>query len=189
MIRLLGIFLIGLVGFQVSVQGQTVVATDKISGLNSAITNVSCVIVTPIGITKVRDMFFGSIVSGQGGAITLSPIDNNISSSGSATLSNSSSYFASALFEINAGINNITSKAYSGYTITLPRFDIVLTNEFGRTMRVSNFTSRPSAQEIATLDNNGTGVLTVGATLYVDPNQEIGHYVSVTPFPVTVNFY
>jgi hypothetical protein len=55
-------------------------------------------------------------------------------------------------------------------------------------MRVSNFTSNPTATENGTLVN-GLGQLSVGATLYVESaDQAIGQYTSAAPFPVTVNF-
>jgi len=70
----------------------------------------------------------------------------------------------------------------------LPTTDITLVNEEGKTMRVSDFTSTPSATGFGTF-TNGTGSLTVGATLYVSASQGIGKYTSTSPFPVTVNFY
>jgi len=61
-------------------------------------------------------------------------------------------------------------------------------NGLGKTMRVSNFTSSPSASGYGTI-TNGKGILTVGATLYVNAMQDVGNYVSSSPFPVTVNYY
>ncbi|MBV5336699.1 MAG: DUF4402 domain-containing protein, partial [Deltaproteobacteria bacterium] len=95
-----------------------------------------------------------------------------------------------ATFEVNDGLGTApnTTRYFTGYSISLPTSDIILVNDEGKTMRVSNFTSTPSNSGYGTF-TNGIGVLTVGATLYVNASQGIGKYVSTSPFPVTVNFY
>ena len=86
------------------------------------------------------------------------------------------------------GVNASKTKQrfYSGYTITLPSHEVVLVNESGESMRVSNFTSYSSGYSNF---KDGVGELSIGATLYVSSRQGLGNYVSSAPFPVTVNFY
>ena len=150
--------------------------------------SVSCIIVAPIGITKVQDMNFGAIVSGNAGSVILSPDGNNMLTTGNVSLRTTQSNFTAATFEVNDGHDGLTGiNNYSAYSITLPSSDITLVSNEGYTMRVSNFTSSPSSSGNGTL-TNGRGILTVGATLYVNASQGIGKYVSAAPFPVTVNF-
>jgi hypothetical protein len=165
---------------QVNAPGTSAVAYGKIS----------CVVVSPIGITKVRDMNFGIIVSGNEGSIILSPNGDSPTTTGGVSLNLVNGAVSSASFEVTDGTGNIsgTQRFYTGYSITLPSQDITMVNELGKTMRVSNFTSSPSASGYGTI-TNGKGVLNVGATLYVNAMQEVGNYISSSPFPVTVNYY
>ncbi len=165
---------------QVNAPGTSSVAYGKIS----------CVVVSPIGITKVKDMNFGVIISGNEGSIILSPNGDSPTTTGGVSLNLNNGSVSSASFEVTDGMGNIngTQQFYTGYSITLPSQDITMVNELGKTMRVSNFTSSPSASGYGTIVN-GKGVLNVGATLYVNSMQELGNYVSSSPFPVTVNYY
>jgi hypothetical protein len=150
--------------------------------------SVSCFIISPIGITKVQDMNFGAIVSGNAGSVVLSPDGNNLLTTGNVSLRTTQSSITAATFEVNAGLDDLNGKNNSSaYSITLPTSDITLVSNEGYTMRVSNFTSSPSSSGYGTL-TNGKGVLTVGATLHVNASQGIGKYISSAPFPVTVNF-
>lgn len=151
--------------------------------------SISCFIVSPIGITKMQDMNFGAIVSGNSGTVVLSPEDGNLLTTGNVTLRSVSGVVSAAVFEVNDGIGAAGSaqRNFTNYSITLPTSDITLVSEGGSTMRVSNFTSSPSGSGVGTF-TNGKGVLTVGATLYVNSSQGIGKYMSTVAFPVTVNF-
>ena len=147
-------------------------------------------LVSPIGIIKIRDMSFGKIVSGNSGSVQLNPDGDFPLTSGEVALETSNSVFASAVLEVNDGLDNspATQHFFTGYSITLPTQDVTLVNESGKTMRVSKFTSSPSASGYGNF-TNGKGILKVGATLYIEPFQGLGKYVSVAPFAVTVNFY
>ena len=151
---------------------------------------VSCTIVSPIGIIKVRDMNFGKIVSGNAGTVQLNPDGEIPLTSGEVSLQTTNNIFTAAILEVSDGLNNSpdTQHFFTGYSITLPSHDVTLVNEAGKTMRVSNFTSTPSASGYGNF-TNGKGILKVGATLYIEAYQGVGMYVSVAPFPVTVNFY
>lgn len=150
---------------------------------------VSCLVVAPIGISKVRDMYFGNIISGSAGSIVLSPEGGRAVINGNVALESDRGAVSSASFEITDGLENNpeTQRFFEGFSVTLPSDDVTLVNETGSTMLVSNFTSSHSPG-VGTLVNR-TGVLTVGATLHVNAEQELGNYASITPFPVTVNFY
>jgi len=156
---------------------------------NVAYANITCVVVSPIVITKMRDMHFGNIVSGAKGSVTLPPDGGRPISTGSVALQSSSNTVSTATFEVsdNLGNNPNTVRMFTEYTITLPTNDVVLVNEEGKTMRVGNFTSNPASNQKGTLVN-GIGQLSVGATLYVEADQGLGQYASTAPFPVTVNF-
>jgi len=156
---------------------------------NVAYANITCVVVSPIVITKLRDMHFGSIVSGTKGTIMLPPDGGKPISTGSVGIPSAANTTSTATFEVsdNMGNNPNTVRMFTEYTITLPTNDVVLVNEEGKTMRVGNFTSNPASNQKGTLVN-GIGQLSVGATLYVEADQGLGQYASAAPFPVTVNF-
>jgi hypothetical protein len=157
---------------------------------NVAYAEISCVVISPIGIVKLQDMNFGSIISGQAGAVTLSPDGGRPTTSGNVMIETSGSVVSPATFNVSDNQGNSAKAAhyFTGFTITLPTNEIILTNESGQTMRVGNFTSIPSATTNGTF-TNGEGTISVGATLYVTAQQGLGQYVSVTSFPVTVNYY
>lgn len=161
---------------------------SNISDNSISYANITCVVVAPICITKIKDMYFGTIISGNSGTVILAP--NNITSiTGTVNISSKNSIASSAEFEVTDGLGNnpTTTRYFTNYAITLPSNDVILINDEGKTMRVGNFTSN-TIQGLGSF-NNGLGTLTVGATLYVNSYQGIGKYVSINPFPVTVNFY
>lgn len=168
-----------------SLQAQVIRAGDGVSSSSS----VSCIIVAPIGITKLQDMNFGAIVSGNSGSVVLSPDGNNLLTTGNVALRTNQGFISAASFEVNDGLNGAAPQkgSYTGYSITLPTSDITLTSQEGFTMRVSNFTSSITSEGFSSL-SNGRGLLSVGATLFVSESQGIGRYMSSSPFPVTVNF-
>lgn len=163
-----------------------------IPGDNGATATASstCMVVIPIGITKLRDMYFGSIVSGTAGTIQISPDGGAPITTGGVALKTKNSTFSSATFVVNDGLANNPSirRYFKGYSITLPATDVMLVNSSGNTMKVSDFTSNTSTMGFNGF-LNGTGYLSIGATLHVSAMQGLGKYVSSTPFPVTVNFY
>lgn len=135
-------------------------------------------------------MNFGSIISGQAGAVTLPPDGGRPTTSGNVMLETAGSVVSPATFSVSDNQGNTSNPIhyFTGYTITLPTNDVILANEAGQTMRVSNFTSIPSATSFGTF-TNGEGTISVGATLYVSAQQGLGQYASTTSFPVTVNYY
>ena len=135
-------------------------------------------------------MYFGNIISGKAGTVQLTAEGGLPLTTGEVAIQSKGSVFASAIFEINDGLGNtsVTRKYFKGFSITLPSNDVTLSNGTGGIMRVSNFTSNTSPNGFIN-SPNGTGMLSIGATLYVNAFQNLGQYVSTAPFPVTVNFY
>ncbi len=184
--RFLLIFLFILLLSQFVTRAQVIPAVNG----SRASAKITGTLVSPIGIIKIRDMSFGKIVSGNAGSVQLNPDGEFPMTTGEVALESAGSLFTSAVFEVNDGTENSpdAQHLFTGYTITLPSQDVTMLGESGKTMRVSNFTSSPSSTGRGNF-TNGKGVLKVGATLYIEPFQGIGKYVSVAPFPVTVNFY
>jgi len=156
---------------------------------NVAYANITCIVVSPIVITKLTDMHFGSIISGAKGSIVLPPEGGKPVSNGNVTMESSSNLSTNATFEVSDNMGNDPGavRMFTEYSITLPSSDVVLVNEEGKTMRVGNFTSNPSTSSRGSLVN-GVGIISIGATLFVESDQGLGNYASTTPFPVTVNF-
>ena len=178
--------------FLLSLSGTQAQVAPSAGADNGAVAyaNITCYVISPIGIIKVKDMYFGTIVSGNAGSVVLSPEGDRPTTTGNVTLKSAQGIISAAAFEVTDGLGSAisTPRYFTGYSISLPTSDIMLVNEEGKTMRVSNFTSTPSSTGYGTF-TNGLGILTVGATLYVNASQGIGKYISTSPFPVTVNFY
>jgi hypothetical protein len=155
-----------------------------------ATAKVYCTIVSPIGVIKVKDMYFGRLVTGDAGSVQLNPNGDLILTTGGVVIQTTNSFFTAAVFEVNDGLvhDPVTQHFFTGYSISLPSQDATLVDKLGRKIRISNFTSAPSSLGYGNF-TNGQGILRVGATLYIEAYQGIGKIVSVAPFPVTVNFY
>ncbi len=147
-------------------------------GITSSV-SAEATIVQPINLSKVRDLSFGNIAPGEtSGTVVLDPIaESTRTASGGVTLPSGSGQVQSAKFTVN-GV------ADCGYSITLPSVAIKL-RDGTHFMTIGNFTSTPSGSGILTL---GSQTLYVGATLYVDANQEPGNYESTVDFEITVNY-
>lgn len=134
-------------------------------------------IVTPISISKVKDLNFGklAVASGQG-TIVLSPTTKNRKSTGGVELVEGSNV-SFATFNVSGGIG-------ATFSISLPNEPVVISNG-SNLMTINEFTSTPTA---STTLVDGTKNILVGATLHVSGNQTLGNYHSESPFPVTVNY-
>lgn len=150
----------------------------SINAQGAATADVSATITIPIAISKTLDLSFGNVaVSVSQGTVVLTP-------SGARSLT------GGVVFPANEGIVAAASFIVTGasgfvYSVTLPTTTITIDDNAGHSMTVDNWTSTPTP--IGTL-NDGTSTLTIGATLYVGANQEVGIYTSDTPFNVTVNY-
>jgi len=131
--------------------------------------------------SKIDDMNFGNLaVNAVPGTVILSPTGSR-TLTGGVGLPQSYGTVSPAEFIVSG------MPQYS-YSILLPP-SVVLTNTSGsggETMIVDTFTSDPSPT--GQLSQGGIQALNVGATMHVSANQTNGVYVSVPPFPVTVNY-
>ena len=167
MIRRIALFLVVLSLFSVAAFGQ---ASD------TATANATARVVTPISITKLTDLNFGSLIAGPvAGTVVVDPAGIR-TATGGATLVNSP--FGAATFDV-------TGEPLTPYTITLPNaIAIVHTTNNTFSMVVNTFTSNPSGT--GTLSALGAQQLNVGATLQVGANQPSGEYTGT--FDVTVAY-
>jgi hypothetical protein len=149
--------------------------------------DASATIVSPITIEKQADMEFGDIAVSAtvDGTVELVPMGGVATRNvlGGVTLP---AYVANVPTAARFFVQGVPDYHYS---ITLPDDDVViLTRETGtETMAVNVFTSNPSGTG-GVLNGSGNEILYVGATLEVIHDQEPGHYVTLTPFSVTVNY-
>jgi hypothetical protein len=145
----------------------------------SATATAEATIVAPITITKDVDMNFGNVaVSAAAGTVVLNPATAARTNTGGVTLPNIAGTVAPAEF-------SVTGNGDYTYAISLPVNAIQIVNGIN-TMVVDNFTSFPDATGQLV---NGSQVVRVGATLFVDGNQAAGHYISdANGFQVTVNY-
>lgn len=134
-------------------------------------------IVTPISISKVADLNFGSIVkSTAGGTVVIAP-DGTVTPTGVSMFTGAAAVATSPASFTIAGENNAT------YEVTLPADnDVVLSDGGTNSMNLTAFTHNASGT-FGTSDET----FAVGATLNVGANQVAGNYVSAA-FSVTVAY-
>ena len=142
----------------------------------TATASASARVLTPITITKLTDLNFGSLVAGPtAGTVVVDPASAR-TATGGVSLVNST--YTAAQF-------NVTGEPSTAYTITLPgAIAITHTTNNALTMTVNTFTSNPSGT--GTLSALGAQQLNVGATLNVAANQGSGLYTG--NFNVTVAY-
>lgn len=142
----------------------------------TATANATARVLTPITITKLTDLNFGSLVAGPAaGTVVVDPASAR-TATGGVSLVNSA--FTAAQF-------NVTGEPSTAYTITLPNaIAITHTVNNALSMTVNTFTSNPSGT--GTLSAAGAQQLNVGATLNVAANQGSGLYTGT--FNVTVAY-
>lgn len=135
----------------------------------------SATIIQPIGITTTSNLNFASLDAGTGGAVILTP-DNNRIGSGGVELDEA--------MNLSAATFEITGEQDFEFSISLPQNDYELINGSNK-MVIKDFTSSLAGTNRL---NNGKRVLSVGATLNVNPNQAPGQYNSHGQMAVTVNY-
>ena len=154
------------------------VSTTSFAQVSTTAT-VSSTIITPISISKIIDMDFGTAsVSTSPGTIQLGT-DNTRVKSGGVTLPVVTGTVTSAKF-------TVTGQGNSTYSITLPSTVTTIDDNNGHTMTVDGWISDPSATGLLT--SGGSQDVFVGATLHVSGSQPAGVYLSDIPFSVTVNY-
>ncbi|MEX0623664.1 DUF4402 domain-containing protein [Saccharospirillum sp.] len=139
--------------------------------------DASATVVTPIAITAVNALDFGTVVaSGTAGTVVMGT-DGTRTVTGGTTLSSKSAG--------TAGTFDVTGEGDATYAITLPAsISIADTEATPNTMTVDTFTSNPATT--GTLDVNGAETISVGATLNVEASQVANTYTGT--YDVTVDY-
>jgi hypothetical protein len=119
-------------------------------------------------ISNTQALSFGGFVAGSGGTVTVSP-NGARSASGGVFLVNSRGG-AAATFNIS---DSDPANATNTYVITLPGDGMVTLASGSNSMTLDNFVSEPAGSSIL---GGLTQVLSVGATLTVNPSQPVGRY-------------
>ncbi|MGY5850368.1 DUF4402 domain-containing protein [Salegentibacter sp. F14] len=134
----------------------------------------SATIIEPIGITTTSNMNFANIDARNGGTVILKP-DNTRSATGGLELKEASNVSAATFL--------VTGQQGYSFNISLPQGSHELRNG-GEAMALQDFTAELEQNVLG----NGPALLKVGASLYVNPNQEPGVYNTVADLQVTVNY-
>ncbi|MEW6046951.1 MAG: DUF4402 domain-containing protein [Bacillota bacterium] len=130
---------------------------------------------TAISVSVSADLRFGDIVPGStSGTVTIDPAGARTVSGGVIALGES---YGAASFTVSG------EPGYS-YTVTLPLSATLASGT--NSMVVDTFTSSLDPDGVGTLDANGNGTFTVGATLHVDAGQAPGTYSG--SFDVSVDY-
>lgn len=131
-------------------------------------------VVAGIALVKTADLDFSEIVSnGSGGTVTIAAVG--------AAYNGVNAYPGSKAPQIARF--QVRGQADKHYAAQVPA-EIAVRNENGGMMTVNGFTL--SSQEGNVLNTQGQDLLTVGATLHVNPDQEAGYYRG--EFRVTINY-
>lgn len=149
--------------------------TGLVQAQATASFTASVTIIEPIGITTTSNMNFANVDAKSGGAVILTP-ENTRTSLGGVELKEADGVSA-ATFEI-------TGEQGFSLALSLPKSDYILSNG-EENIIIKDFTSN-----FANSGNleSGVKVVSVGATLNINPNQAPGIYTSAHPMNVTVNY-
>jgi Domain of unknown function (DUF4402) len=127
--------------------------------------------------TAVANLSFGSFVVGGSGSVVVATSGAR-SSTGSVHVIGQGAGSSAARY-------TVTGSPYASYAITLPANGAVqLSDGNGNTMAVQSFVSNPSG--VGILLANGTGEITLGATLVVGYGQAVGNYSGT--FSITLEY-
>ncbi len=145
---------------------------------STATASTSAELVTPISITKVSDMNFGSVAaSATAGTVALDYI-NGRTITGGANVLNGGTLETTAVF-------TVTGEATNGFSISIPASPITLTGSNSGTLEVSGFTTDTGATGALV---TGGAVIKVKAILNVPANAVAGNYINASDLFVTVNY-
>lgn len=140
----------------------------------SASFSASVTIIEPIEIQTTSEMNFASIDAGTGGSVILNP-DNTRNTTGDVRLDNAANVSA-AIFEVKG------QKGYS-YHINIPEGSFNMVNGLEKiVIKDFNTSSRNSSL------NSGAQIISLGATLEIEPGQKPGLYITPTPIEITVSY-
>ncbi|WP_300438182.1 DUF4402 domain-containing protein [Christiangramia sp.] len=140
----------------------------------SASFTASVNIIEPISLKTTSNMNFASIDAGMGGSVILNP-DHTRSINGNVSLANATNVSA-AEFEVKG------QNGYS-YNINVPRGSFSMRNGSDRII-IKDFT----ASSLSSTLNTDSQIISVGATLEIDPGQKPGIYTSSSPIEIMVSY-
>jgi hypothetical protein len=136
---------------------------------------------SPIGVSAVSDLAFGTIIpaSATAGTVIINPDTGARSLTGGVTLVNST--YGPALFAV-------IGPAKRPFHVDLPNNTITISSPAGGTMQVKNFTTSSdlNGSKNGKFDAAGNASFKVGGTLTVAANQATGLYTGT--FTVNVNY-
>jgi hypothetical protein len=156
------------------------------------------VIVEPLTLIKVADMDFGKIVpSVAGGTVTINPVTNACSASGVRSVGNAcrAAVFAGQgrhPYRARVTMSNITQLSGPGAAMTMDSFvlgansGITFTGNTNGQGNGGGLQNGNGNQRYTINDSSGIFLLSIGATLHVNPNQLPGLYTGT--FSVTVQY-
>lgn len=133
-------------------------------------------VVTPVSVTKTRDLSFGTVTStGTAGTITVPAVrtGTNTATGGASTVTNGTS-----------GEFAISGAAQTAVVMSVSPTPLTLTGPGSASMTASAWTMSPTSP--VTLPNNGSQTVYVGGTLNVGASQAQGSYSGIVTF--TVNY-
>lgn len=134
----------------------------------------SATIIEPIGITTTSHMNFANIDARNGGTVTLNP-DNTRTATGGLELKEAANVSAATFL--------VTGQQEYSFNISLPQGSHQLRNG-EKAMTIQDFTAELNQSSLG----DGPATLMVGASLFVNPDQEPGIYKTVADLQVTVNY-
>lgn len=143
---------------------------------NSNSVGISVTIDAPLSVTETQEMYFGAMLPGNGGTVTLDP-------------QNGLSYSGVTMFDTSIGKSGVFRVSGVGgrqVHISLPS-SATIYNEDGESMTINNFTaSSPSIELPDTALTEAIESFSVGATLHVNPDQPEGVYTGT--YTVSVSY-
>lgn len=177
------LFTIVVLGFAAASFGQNLVTVNDVTAGGT--------IITPITLTRVTNMEFGTITAATGGSVTLVP-------GGSASYSSAAAYTATGMIAPTTASFSVTGDASNSYAITVTGLPALVTHttDNSATMAISDWTSNKLITVAGTgftgtgaLSGGGTDSFEIGAklTLTNGAAQKSGRYTSAA-FSVTVNY-
>lgn len=152
--------------------------TTNANAQSTATASTTAELVTPISITKITDMNFGSVAASATAGTVALDYSNGRAITGGANVLNGSTLGTTAVF-------TITGEATNGFSISIPLSPITLTGSVSGTLEVSGFT--PDTGASGTLVA-GSVVIKVKAILNVPANAVAGNYINASDLFVTVNY-
>ena len=177
------VFAIAILGFSAVSFGQ----------INVATATVGATIITPISITKVTDMNFGTVLVTGAGTATLVP-GSAATYSGVSHYSNTNAVTATtAKFTVNGNFGNTYGISVSGLPATVvngsANMALSAWSVGGWTGTAGTMTfTEPTAAGTGTLSGTGAQTFEIGATLTLVAGQTAGVYAATAPMTVTVNY-